>query len=101
MSPNAAAKSVSFFGEATWMSVEQVAQLFNVSVDEFTPETFKQVYKDMQIKDHKGEAAPNNPNAKAELAISEQVKNDKNSAYGTAALGCNSQTQKLMVQEIW
>ena len=44
MSPNAATSSFSSFGQITWMSVEEVAQQFNTSVDEFTPETFKQSY---------------------------------------------------------
>ena len=57
------------------MSVEEVAQLLNTSVDEFTPETFKQVYKDTWIKTHEKEAAENNPNPGPELAIIEQVKN--------------------------
>ena len=45
MSPGAATSSVSIFGEASWMSTAEVAQLFNVSIDQFTPETFKQIYK--------------------------------------------------------
>ena len=32
MNSNAAMSSASFFGETTWMSVEEVAQLFNVSL---------------------------------------------------------------------
>ena len=84
MSPNATTSSVSGFGEMIWMSVEEVAQLFNTSVDEFTPETFKQVYLDTWIKDHEEEAAEKNPNAEAELAIIEQVKNETNSADDTA-----------------
>ena len=48
MASNAATSSRSNFGEITWMSVEEVTQLFNttVAVDEFTPETFNQVYED-------------------------------------------------------
>ena len=56
------------------MSVEEVAQLFNVSVDEFTPETFKQVYNDTWIKTHAGEAAINNPKPGPGLEIIEQMK---------------------------
>jgi hypothetical protein len=78
MSPDAATSSRSGFGDRTWMSVEEVAQLFNTSVDEFTPETFKQVYYDAWIKEHENEAAINNPNPKPELEIIEQVKNETN-----------------------
>jgi hypothetical protein len=49
MHPNAATSSVSHFGQMTWMSVDEAAQLVNTSADEFTPETFKQVYKDTWI----------------------------------------------------
>lgn len=62
MSANAATSSLSYFGETTWTSVEEVAQLLNTTVDEFTPETFKQVYKDNWIKEHEQEAAEKNPN---------------------------------------
>ena len=85
MSPNAAASSFSRFAQITWMSVEEVAQLFNTSVDEFTPEKFKQAYLDTWIKDHEFEAAKDNPNAEAELAIIEQVKNETNYVDETAA----------------
>ena len=57
---------------------EEVAQLFNTSVDEFTPEKFKQVYLDTWIKDHEREAAENNPNPLPELEIIEQMKNETN-----------------------
>ena len=46
MAPNAATASWSAFGDITWMSLEEVAQLFNTTVDEFTSEKFKQAYKD-------------------------------------------------------
>ena len=85
MGPNAATSSVSSFGEMTWMSVEEVAQLFNTSVDEFTPEKFKQVYLDTWIKDHEKEAATDNPNPDAELEIIEQVKNETNYVDETTA----------------
>ena len=49
MSTNAATSSWSAFGVFTWMSVEEVAQLFNTSTDEFTPDKFKQVYMDTWI----------------------------------------------------
>ena len=84
MSPNAAASSDSGFGESTWMSTAEVAQLFNVSVDDFTPETFKQIYKETWIKDHEGEAAMANPNPGPESEIIEQVKNETKSADDTA-----------------
>ena len=80
MSPNAATASYSMFGKMTWMSVEEVAQLFNTSVDEFTPEIFKQIYLDTWIKNHEFEAAEKNPNPLPELEIIEQVKNETNSA---------------------
>ena len=76
MNPNAATSSWSGFGEMNWVSVDEVAQLFNTSVDEFTPETFKQVYLDTWIKDHEYEAAIDNPNPLPELEIVEQVKNE-------------------------
>ena len=83
LNPNAPTSSWSRFGQVMWMSVDEVAQLFNTSVDEFTPETFKQVYLDTWIKDHEKEAAEKNPNSDAELAIIEQVKNETNSADET------------------
>ena len=63
MHPNAATSSFSFFAERAWMSVDEVAQLFNTSVDELTPEKFKQVYLKTWIKDHVEEAAISNPNS--------------------------------------
>ena len=85
MNPNAATSSFSGFSELTWMSVEEVAQLFNTSVDEFTPETFKQVYLNTWIKDHEKEAATDNPNPLPELEIIEQVKNETNYVDETTA----------------
>ena len=85
MRPNAATSSVSQFAEETWMSVEEVAQLFNTSVDEFTPEKFKQVYQNTWIKEHEKEAATQNPNPGPELAIIEQVKNETNYVDETTA----------------
>jgi hypothetical protein len=76
--PNAATSSFSAFGEITWMSVEEVAQLFNTSTDEFTPERFKQVYMKTWIEEHEKEAAEKNPNPEAELEIVEEVKNETN-----------------------
>ena len=84
MSPSAATSSWSFFAEVTWMSADEVAQMFNASVDEFTPEKFKQVYFNTWIKDHEEEAAEKNPNAETELAIIEQVKNETNYVDDTA-----------------
>ena len=75
MAPNAALKSESQFAEGIWMSVEEAAQLFNTSTDEFTPDKFKQVYKSTWIKEHEFEAAADNPNSEAELKIIEQVQN--------------------------
>ncbi len=65
------------------MSVEEVAQLFNTSTDDFTPMTFKQVYLDTWIKGHEKEAAEDNPNPEAELEIVEEVKNETDSAGET------------------
>ena len=79
MAPNFATKSESQFAEGTWMSVEEVAQLFNTSTDEFTPDKFKQVYKETWIKEHEFEAAADNPNSEAELKIIEKVKNETDS----------------------
>ena len=85
MNPNAGTSSFSQFGEVTWMSVDEVAQLFNTSIDEFTPEKFKQVYYDTWIKDHEEEAAISNPNPLPELEIVEQVKNETNYVDETTA----------------
>ena len=85
MHPNAATSSWSGFGEMTWMSVEEVAQLFNTSTDEFTPDKFKQVYFDAWIKSHEKEAAENNPNPQAELEIIEEVKGEADSTGETTA----------------
>ena len=85
MSPDAATSTWSFFAEpVTWMSVDEVAQLLNTSVDEFTPEKFKQVYFDTWLKAHEEQAAVMNPNSEAELEIIEQVKNETNYADDTA-----------------
>ena len=84
MKANAATSSRSGFGTRTWMTVEEVARLFNSSVDEFTPEKFKQVYFDTWIKDHEEEADTMNPNPEPETEIIEQVKNETNSADDTA-----------------
>ena len=84
MSPNAATSSFSGFIDYTWMSDDEVAQLFNTSVDEFTPEKFKQVHSDAWTKDHEKEAAGQNPNPGPELEIIEQVKNETNYADDTA-----------------
>ena len=44
MSTDADISSWSSVGGFTWGSTEEVANLFNTSVDEFTPEKIKQVY---------------------------------------------------------
>ena len=85
MHPNAATSSLSVFGEFTWVSVEEVAQLFNTTTDEFTPKKFKQVYLDTWIKGHEKEAATDNPNAEAELEIVEEVKDETDSAGETTS----------------
>jgi hypothetical protein len=72
MSPNAATSSLSGFGELTWMTIEEVAQLLDRPTDYFTQENFKKLHKDTWIKDHL-EEAEQNPNAEAELEIIEQV----------------------------
>jgi len=73
------------FGEVTWASVEEVAQLLNTSVDEFTPAKFQQVYdyEDTWINEHEKEAASDNPNPEAELEIVGEVKNETDSASET------------------
>ena len=85
MHPNAATSSLSAFGDLTWMSVEEVAQLFNTTTDKFTPDKFKQVYEDTWIKGHEQEAAEKNPNAGAELEMIEEAKNNTDSADETTA----------------
>ena len=66
-----------------WTPVEDVAKLLNTTTDdEFTPETFKDIYLSAWIKEHVKEAAENNPNPEAELAIIEQVKNETASGTG-------------------
>ena len=75
MSAEAATSSFSSINEDIWMSIEEVAQLFNTSTDEFTLDKFKQVYEDTWMKGHKKEAAEKNPNPEAELEIIEEVKN--------------------------
>mmetsp|Transcript_10332 Transcript_10332/g.20712 ORF Transcript_10332/g.20712 Transcript_10332/m.20712 type:complete len:351 (+) Transcript_10332:96-1148(+) len=82
LSPNAATSALSTVGEFIWTSVEDVAKLLNTTADEFTPDTFKDVYADVWIKEHEQEAAENNPNPEAEEAIIEQVKNETNSNNG-------------------
>ena len=76
LSPNAATSAFSQVGEGIWTSVEDVAKLLNTTADEFTPETFKQVYADVWIKEHELEAAEKNPYPEAEEAIIDQVKNE-------------------------
>ena len=76
MHPSAASSSWSGWGEITWMSKDEVAQLLNTTTDEFTPEKFKSVYRDAWIKDHEEEAAKDNPFPEAELVLVEQVKNE-------------------------
>ena len=65
------------------MSIEEVAQLFNTSTDEFTPEKFKQVYLDTWIKEHEKEAAEKNPYPEAEQEIIEEVKGETDSSDET------------------
>ena len=85
MASNAATSSVSTFGEITWISVEEVAQLLNTSVYEFTPETFNQVYEDAWIKEHESQAKIQTNTAEAELKIIDQVKDETDSADETTA----------------
>ncbi len=86
MAPDAATRSWSGFGGASWISVEEVAQLFNTSADEFTPEKFKQIYMSSWIKEHDEAATIQINTAEAALAIIEQVKNEANSANETLSL---------------
>ncbi len=80
MASNAATSSVSTFGEITWMSIEEVAQLFNTTVDTFSPEKFKQVYEEAWIKEHESQAKIQTDTAEAELEIVEEVKNEVDAA---------------------
>lgn len=82
MSANAATSSWSGFAGNVWMTVEEVAQLFNTSTDEFTPETFTKVYEDAWIKQHEEEAATNNPNPESEQEIIDEVKGETGSTDG-------------------
>jgi hypothetical protein len=41
MHPSAASSSWSGWGEITWMSIDEVAQLLNTTTDEFTPEKLR------------------------------------------------------------
>ena len=68
--------------EYIWTSVEDVAKLFNTTTDKFTPDTFKDVYANVWIKEHEEEAAEKNPNPDAELVIIDQVKNETNGNNG-------------------
>ena len=69
MSANAATSSFSSFAENTWMTVEEVAQLLNTTVDDFSLEKFNQVYNDTWIKEHEKQAASQNPNTEVEQEI--------------------------------
>ena len=76
LSANAATASWSNYGEITWMTDAEVAQLLNKSADKFTPANFKQVYEDTWIKEHEKEAAENNPNPGAEQEIIDEIKDE-------------------------
>ena len=97
MSANAATSSYSSFAEATWVTVEEVAQLLNTSVGEFTPDKFKQVYLDTWIKGHEKEAAKNNPNPEAEQEIIDEVKGETDSADAAAPIDDDSGTRRKLV----
>ena len=94
MSANAATSSWSDYGEITWMTVEEVAQLLNTSAAEFTPANFEQVYGDTWIQEHNNEAATQNPNADAEQEIIDEVKNEANSAGETTTPAEPSNTEE-------
>ena len=85
MSANAATSSFSYIGEITLMSVEEVAQLLNKSADEFTPEKFKQVYKDTWINEHETHAKIQTDTVEAALTIIEQVKDETDSTGETTS----------------
>ena len=85
MSADADLKSRSSFGEFIWMSVEEVAQAFNTSVDMLTPDTFNQVYEEAWIIEHKKEAAEKNPNTEAEEEIIDEVKGETDSTGETTS----------------
>jgi hypothetical protein len=97
MSANAATSSWSGFGEITWMSVDEVAQLLNTSTDEFTPDKFKQIYEETWIKQHEFEEASDNPNAEAELEIIDEVKTEADSTDGGTVADDGSGTRRKLV----
>jgi hypothetical protein len=79
------------------MTVEEVAQLFNTSTDEFTPAKFKQIYEETWIKQHEDEVAEKNPNAEAELEIIDEVKTEADSTDGGTVADDGSGTRRKLV----
>ena len=61
------------------MSIEDASNMLNMTTDELTPDTFNKIYTEKWIKTHETEAAQDNPNPDAELAIIEEVKNEMES----------------------
>ena len=84
-SANAATSSSSLFGEFTWMSAEEAAELANMTTTEVTSGAFQAVYASAWIKSHEFEAANANPFPEAELLIVDEVKN--NTETGTSETG--------------
>jgi hypothetical protein len=97
MSANAATSSWSGFAGNVWMTVEEVAQLFNTSTDEFTPDKFKQIYEETWIKQHEFEEASDNPNAEAELEIIDEVKTEADSTDGGTVADDGSGSRRKLV----
>ena len=79
LSPNMATSAWSAFGQFDWMSIEDASNMLNMTTDELTPDTFNKIYVEKWIKTHETEAAQDNPNPDAELAIIEEVKNEMES----------------------
>lgn len=82
-SANAATSSSSTFGEFTWMSAEEAAELANMTTTEVTSGAFETVYSKTWIKEHNEEAATANPNPEAELVIVDEVKNNTGDSSGS------------------
>ncbi len=75
--PNAAMNAFSLVDEATWVSVDEMAESFNVTTSEFTPETFKKVYQEAWSKTHQDEVTEENPKPEAESQVTETEEVEK------------------------
>ncbi len=91
MAANAATASFSCFGDVTFISVKELAQVLNTTVDDFSSEKFNQVYTNTWIKDHEFEAAEDNPNPEPELEIIEEVENEEDRGETTSTAEPNTE----------